>query len=193
MAMKRCEHGHYYDPKKHSSCHACGVSGLDIEETRKKGVGNEINAGPNSAQEGQSTRRRGQQPIDFDQDEGATRRMPLEKLGMDPVVGWIVCVEGAARGRDYRIRSEKNFIGRSDEMQICIKGDDTISREKHAIISFNPKKQSFRFLPGESIGLIYLNNDEVDMPMDLKPYDIIEIGQTKLMFVPLCGEHFQWE
>jgi len=195
MAMKRCENGHYFDPEKHSSCPACGVAGLDLEKTRKKSTGTDpLKASPgNQAAQEQNTRRRGEQLSGFDEDEGATRRMPLEKLGMDPVVGWLVCVEGPAKGRDYRIRSEKNFVGRSEKMHICIKGDDTISRGKHAIISFNPKKQSFRLLPGESTGLIYLNDEEVDMPIALTPHDIIEMGKTKLMFVPLCGEHFKWE
>jgi hypothetical protein len=39
---------------------------------------------------------------------------------------------------------------------------------------------------------VYLNDEEVTVPTELKPYDIIELGQTKLMFVPFCGEHFQW-
>lgn len=194
MAMKRCEHGHHWDPEKHSSCPACGIPGLDIEATVKKNMGKDIPIKPSPAQvqDEQATRRK-DKPISFDEDEGATRRIPMSKIGIDPVVGWLVCVEGKAKGRDYRIRSEKNFIGRSEKMQICIKGDDTISREKHAVISFNPKKQNFRLLPGDSTGLTYLNEEEVDMPLDLKPYDIIEIGQTKLMFVALCGENFKWE
>jgi len=39
---------------------------------------------------------------------------------------------------------------------------------------------------------MHLNDEEVDVPVELKPHDIIELGQTKLMFVPLCGEKFQW-
>ena len=70
--------------------------------------------------------------------------------GIDPVVGWIVCVEGQDKGRDYRIRTERNFIGRNDSNDIVIKGDDSISRERHAIISFNPRTNSFRLAPGDS-------------------------------------------
>jgi hypothetical protein len=27
----------------------------------------------------------------------------------------------------------------------------------------------------------------------LKPFDVIEMGRTRLLFVPLCGEKFHWD
>jgi len=184
--MKRCEHGHYYEPEKNSSCPACGISGLDIDETKPKR--DQPPPLPPDIDES-STRPRD----DRGRDDAPTVGVVRKKLKIDPVVGWLVCIEGEERGRDYRIRSEKNFIGRSERMDICIKGDDAISREKHASISFNPRKSTFRIQPGESRGLVYLNDEEADFPTEIKPYDIIEIGQTKLMFVPFCGEHFEWK
>ena len=41
-------------------------------------------------------------------------------------------------------------------------------------------------------GLVFLNEEEVDAPIELAPYDRIEIGNTQLLFVPFCGEKFQW-
>jgi hypothetical protein len=108
------------------------------------------------------------------------------------VVGWLVCVDGPDRGRDYRLHSEKNFIGRSSNMDICIAGDDSISREKHATVSFEPKKKEFWLLPGEASGLVYINEEVVNTPTPLKPRDIIELGRTKVMFYPFCDENFQW-
>ncbi len=124
--------------------------------------------------------------------ENRTIGMFRKKLGIEPVVGWLICVEGADRGRDYRIISEKNFIGRSEKMDISIAGDETISRDGHAIISYNPKKNLFRIYPGESRGIVYLNDDEVIGATELNAYDVIEIGQSKLLFIPFCGEKFQW-
>ena len=125
--------------------------------------------------------------------DGKTRRIGVGEGGFDPVVGWLVCVEGRNRGRDFRLRREKNFIGRSETMDICIVGDDTISREKHASVSFNPKNNQFKLHPGDAHGLVYLNGEEVDTPTPLKPKDLIEVGQHKLMFVSLCGDDFNWE
>ena len=41
--------------------------------------------------------------------------------------------------------------------------------------------------------MVYLNGEEVDSPQTLKGGDKIELGQTTLMFVPLCGGDFSWE
>jgi pSer/pThr/pTyr-binding forkhead associated (FHA) protein len=77
-------------------------------------------------------------------------------------------------------------------MDIQISGDDTISRENHAVVSFNPKNGTFKIHPGDGRGIVYLNGKDVDAPQEIKPYDIIEIGQTKLAFMQFCGEKFKW-
>lgn len=189
MQMRRCDNGHYFDSEKHYSCPYCMAnSSSGLEKTRPLVM-------PNSADLAKT------QPIrpgagDWNKsgkDEQATVGMIGRSTGSEPVVGWLVCVEGSARGQDYRIRSEKNFIGRSEKMDICITGDEQISRENHAILSYDPKKNIFRLFPGDSKGLVYLNDQEVIMPSELKSGDIIELGQTKLMFVPFCSESFQWK
>ena len=170
MSMKRCDNGHFYDTTKHSTCPWCGVK-TDADLGRTAPVRN--------AQEGS-------------QDAAVTRALHREPSGISPVVGWLVCVDGPDRGRDYRLHSEKNFIGRSSNMDICIAGDDSISREKHATVSFEPKKKEFWLLPGEASGLVYINEEVVNTPTPLKPRDIIELGRTKVMFYPFCDENFQW-
>lgn len=125
--------------------------------------------------------------------EGETVALIRRKTGIDPVTGWLICVEGPDKGRDYRIRNEKNFIGRSERMDIYIAGDDSISRDNHAMISFNPRKLSTKLYPGEGRGIVYLNGDELEVPTELKAYDLIEMGQSKFLFIPFCGEKFKWE
>ena len=41
--------------------------------------------------------------------------------------------------------------------------------------------------------LLKVNGKTVLNAVELNRYDIISIGTTKLMFVPLCGEHFSWK
>lgn len=197
--MKRCDKGHYYDETKHSLCPHCGVNvdlnlGItmpkmpnqagDLEKTqaRYSGANDSLGVTKPRIPEGKQG-----------QNDGKTVAIVRKQIGLDPVVGWLVCVEGPDKGRDYRIRSERNFIGRSEKMDIKISGDEAISRENHAIISYSPKKKQFRVYAGDSRGLVYLNDDEVVVSELLKPHDVIELGQTKLMFVPFCGDHFQWE
>jgi len=180
--MKRCNNGHYFDETKHSICPHCGINiDLDFDITLPKR--------PNYNDLEKTVAKRNLGPPAEDK----TVAIVKKKIGFDPVVGWLVCIEGPDKGKDYQIRNERNFIGRAGSMDIAITGDESISRENHAIVSYSPKKQQFRVYPGDSRGLVYLNDEEVITSSHLKLYDVIELGQTKLIFVPLCGENFQWE
>ena len=77
-------------------------------------------------------------------------------------------------------------------MDVSIKKDDTISKVNHAKLAYDPKHNNFQLIPGESINNIYLNEEPVYTPVKLSAYDLIEIGNSKLLFVPLCGENFNW-
>lgn len=109
-----------------------------------------------------------------------------------PVCGWIVCIEGARQGKDYKIISGKNFVGRADDMDIQILGDNEISRRNHAVIVFDPKKKETVLLPGEANGIVYLDGNALYSPAVLQPYAVIELGNSKFLFIPFCGEHFMW-
>lgn len=124
---------------------------------------------------------------------GKTVGMMQSQMGFDPVVGWLACVAGPSRGKSYTIRGGVNAIGRSERMDIVITGDLKISAENHAKISYSDKHNRFNLLPGEGRNIVYLNDEEVFTPMPLKAYDLIDFGETKLLFVPLCGEKFTWE
>ena len=92
-----------------------------------------------------------------------------------PVTGWIICI-----------------VGRGDEMDIQILGDNEINRRNHAIIVYDPKNLNTMILPGDSSGIAYLNDKPVYVPLELNPYDIINLGQSRFLFVPLCGNNFSW-
>ncbi len=117
---------------------------------------------------------------------------PGKAVGFYPVVGWLVCVDGPDRGNDYRIRTGYNQIGRAEHMDICIRGDHQISREKHALIAYDDTEQIFFFGPSEGRNIVRINGKMVMVPTPLNAYDILTVGTSKLIFVPLCGEHFNW-
>jgi len=112
---------------------------------------------------------------------------------VEPVCGWIVCIAGPRRGKDYKVRNGKNFVGRADDMDIQILGDNQISRRNHAVIVFDKKKAETVLLPGDSNGIAYLNGAACYTPTTLSAYDVIEMGESEFAFVPFCGEHFSWE
>lgn len=126
-----------------------------------------------------------------DEYEGTPYLGDLEVL--NPVTGWLVCIAGPNKGRDYKIMSEKNFVGRGDAMDIQILGDNNISKRNHAVIVFDPRKRITLVLPGDSHGLVYVNEEAIYEATLLAPYDVIELGKSKFIFNPLCGEHFSWD
>jgi hypothetical protein len=115
-----------------------------------------------------------------------------------PVVGWLVIVNGAGTGKDFRLVPGQNCIGRDRDMQICLDfgpdSDRTVSRREHAIIAYTVKGNEFRLLDRtQSANLPCLNGETVWSPTPLKAMDIIQVGSTDLMFIPLCGEAFRWD
>ncbi len=109
----------------------------------------------------------------------------------EPVVGWLVCVDGPVRGTDYRIHAGYNYIGRSSG-DICIRGDNQISRQNHAMIAFDSSELTYFVGPAAGRNLIKVNGKTVLNAVEIHSYDIISIGTTKLLFVALCNERFSW-
>lgn len=133
------------------------------------------------------------------QDYGVT--MPVIPDSMDasfgsvqfqPVVGWLVCIDGPAKGRDYRIHGQYNYIGRGHHMDICISGDDCISADRAAVIAYDAVEKFFSFGPSMGHNVVRVNGKMLMNAVVLNAYDELTIGKTKLLFIPLCGERFDW-
>jgi hypothetical protein len=190
MAMISCSKGHWYDNADFPECPYCKAAN---EATTPIGVGETMPVNTiGRTQPLQSATSSPSSASSSDFDMGKTVPLIREKIGIDPVVGWLVCVGGKDKGRDYRIHSENNFVGRSEKMDICIKHDETISRENHTIISYNTHNRKFYIVFSAGRSLTLLNDEPVYSTMELKPYDLIVIGETELRFVPFCGENFDW-
>lgn len=114
-------------------------------------------------------------------------------LETEPVVGWLVCIEGKQLGKAFELKNGKNFIGRSSQMDVVLEGDANVSRDRHAIVTYEPKGRAFFAQPGESRELFYVNGQVVLMNVVLQHRDILSVGKTQLMFVPLCGPDFSWD
>lgn len=111
----------------------------------------------------------------------------------EPVVGWLVSIEGKHRGEDFRLKVGNNFIGRDRSMDVVLANDNTVSRNKHCILTYDPIGGIFIVRAGESHELTYLNGGLLLEPKVLNIYDKITVGSSVLMFVPLCGESFKWD
>ena len=128
-------------------------------------------------------------------DTGKTMRATelFNDIGTDPVVGWLVAVNGECTGESFKLVGRKNFIGRNSDMDVALRGDASVSRVKHAILLYEPHSKIFLVQPGESRELFYLNGKVVLNTEEIKAYDRLLIGKTELLFIPLCGEKFSWE
>ena len=116
-----------------------------------------------------------------------------KSLGIDPVVGWLVALNGKPRGCSFPLHSDNNFIGRSSNMDVCIEGDETVSSANHAFITYDSRDRIFYLTPGEVRSIVRKNSKPVLQPSELEARDRIEIGSTTLMFIPFCDSSFDWE
>jgi FHA domain-containing protein len=114
-------------------------------------------------------------------------------IDTDPVAGWLVVVKGPGRGGFRPVFSGMNSIGRDAGQRICLNfGDDMISREQHAFITYDEEARRFYLQHGGKANLVRLGGRLVLSPMDLQPYDLICIGKTTLRFIAFCDSEFAW-
>ena len=112
----------------------------------------------------------------------------------DPPVGWLVVVQGPGKGNAMTIGNGSNSIGRDPDERICINfGDEMISRQGHSTITYDPRGKTFYIQHGAGKNLTYLEGNPVLSPTELAGFSRIMIGNTLLLFVPLCCERFDWE
>lgn len=208
MEMRKCENGHYYDASVNVSCPYCsmvtggatmaldGMNDADSGKTIPLGTGVDSGATMPLGAGMPDSIGSGTMALNYDynepDDDGRTVALIKDKMGIDPVVGWLVCINGEEKGRDYRIHSDNNFIGRSERMDVCIRGDETISRENHAIISYDMIDKVYYFSPGDGRSIVRYNGKALFQTTELKSHDHIIIGKTELVFVPFCTEDFSW-
>lgn len=211
MNLKRCENEHFYDGDKFQSCPYCtadknrdtqptapytDMGTNNIRSTTKTDTVSIYQDSSLKNQDKGSLRDAVNKAVSVNkasEDDVRTISFFTTKTGVNPVVGWLVCIEGADFGKSFVIKCGGNFIGRAEHMDVVLQGDQSISREKHAIILYEPKRREFIAQAGESRELFYLNDEVVLNPVRLKQHDILTIGNTRLMFFPCCGEHFSWD
>ena len=205
----KCENGHWYDNVVNRSCPHCkrdseklSIRLEDVEEDDRTisiaevdmSLGEELgsiigNAIRDSANNVDS----GEEKSDLSEDDDKTISFGFfDMMNTPPVVGWVVCVSGTERGKDYRLHNEKNFVGRSTSMDVVLIDDKKIARDKHCSIQYDPKGNAF-YLSPENGNLTYMNNQMINSPVLLKDGDKITIGETTLLFVPFCKEERVWE
>ncbi|MDR1421397.1 MAG: FHA domain-containing protein [Coriobacteriales bacterium] len=127
------------------------------------------------------------------QEIGATVGVFTSKVGIDPPVAFVVVIDGPDKGASFALKAGRSFIGRGADSDVALPGDEAVSREGHALISYDARKNSFLAASGQGRQISYLNGVELVDPQPIKAYDLIELGRSKLSFLPFCGEEFSWD
>lgn len=200
--QRTCSAGHVYDADQFASCPYCNRNTRAIQfgaTAAPAGYGaTTAPAGYGAAPAGrddtigqtvmpEAIRRRMEQERD-NRTVGEFKR----KLGYEPVVGWLVCVEGPEVGKDYRLFGRINSIGRAEGNDVVLAQEHTVSQKNHVRLAYDAKHNNFQLIPGEGTNVTYLNDEPLYVPQKLNAYDVLEMGDTKLIFVPLCSERFHW-
>lgn len=213
MAMQQCPNGHLYDDAKNSSCPYCSNGNsinvtVPLSDPQPQMGGNMFpQTTPLDGFSGQDYVAPQPQvvPAAVQNDFPATTPVGegfgvttykedlVNENGIVEVRGWLVCLEGAKRGEDFQLRGEKNTIGRGSGNDVKLDFDSTISKGVNAIISYDVRNNKFFIFLGESKNNIYVNDQLLMTPLELKDYAIIEIGTTKMIFRSLCNDAFNWE
>lgn len=189
MNVIKCEKGHFYDSDKYSNCPHCGNAFADNETVTiaKASSGGALDETVSIDRLNPTV------PLDDEKTVGYWGVASNANESADPCVGWLVCTKGSHLGKDFRLKSGRNFIGRDMTMDICLAGETKVSRDKHAVVIYDPKQNCFLAQPGESRELFYLNGNLVINAEKIQKGDRIELGDVELIFIPLCDESFHWE
>ena len=205
-----CGFGHLYDSDQYASCPYCNRdskaiffpgSGAEVvnvsdnsNDDRTVAPGYTGVVAPTQPEDIGKTEMPGYMQAQIQKlDEDKTIAIYQEKHGINPVVAWLVCIEGPDKGKDYRLYNKINSIGRSADNDVVLDKERTVSQKSHARLAYDARHNDFQLIPSDATNIVYVNDAPLYVPHLLKPYDVIEFGGTKLMFIPFCTEQFQWE
>ena len=197
MKVVKCKNGHFYNRDKFEKCPFCGSAENNRSEPEKVDdeVTQALEAEAALADDGPT-----EAYFEFEHEKQEKEELPEAPVlpsshvpaGVtEPVVGWLVCMSGAERGRDYRLCEGRNLLGSAESMDIRIAGDDGVSRENHCSVIYDPRSGKYLLIGGEGEQLT-LNGEEIDGSAGMKDGDIIGIGDTQLCFVAYCTDERKW-
>lgn len=188
MNLTRCENGHFYDTERFNACPHCNQPSVStVMNTEGGSPEYTLPVEPDKDLSILVTDAKGKQ------DDAQATIGYFGAIGSEPVVGWLVCIEGSHFGEDFKLKTGRNFIGRGTDMDVPLTGDASVSRDRHAIILYEPQANMFLIQPGDAKELFYHNGKVVLAATEIAINDVLTLGETKLMFIPCCSKKFNWD
>lgn len=211
--LLQCPNGHYYDPDMYSSCPYCTGESIGVDRSFTAPIPHNIpGTAPQNIMATVPLAASGdtippEPAADPTMVDGIPITMPVymggkvSEDGPKPefeddskfVVGWLVAIEGPYRGKSFEIHNGYTYIGRT-EGDIVLALDQQVSSSKNVSTVYDSKNNRFFVRAGDSRNLVYVNGKALiagdNLPIDA--YGSVEIGGTKLLFVPFCSDQFSW-
>lgn len=132
--------------------------------------------------------------LSADEDDGVTQVI-FDDIDDGFVLAWLTVTNTSSKGKVFTVTAPKNTIGRADPehpVDIDLRNDRGISRGPQASLVYDPLNKKFFLQSAGGKTYVYVNQEMLLTYTELKAYDIIRLGDTNMVFVPLCNEKFSW-
>lgn len=199
MIMRQCPKGHFYDQEESQECPFCEAGRLIGQvRTLEPLIPATQPVMPVTQPVVPATQAAfpATQPVEPAQ---LPKTMPAADLEfprtlpiLSMVCGWLVCLDGSARGRDFAIRSGRNTVGYDRINDICLPRPGNVAFGSQAILIYDEPNRRFVLQTRSSDSKISVNALPLVTPTELAAYDRITIDGAELLFIPLCSDRFSW-
>lgn len=213
MSQVLCPKGlHFYNPKIHDSCPICTEK--TAPNTQKPPADSPESDTKKASEERKTTLL---SPLSPDEAQNFPEKIPSGGSGtllISPpaesqkiarpetqknlLAGWLVITEGPGLGTDFRLKQGENRIGLDEGLEVSLdfgeKSDKSISRQERLIVIYDQNANEFYIEKPDHAanGTLLLNKETTPGLQKLQTGDVFQIGKTKLLFIPLCGDFFCW-
>ncbi len=162
MHLIKCDNEHIYDSDKFRSCPHCSKISLGIGQA-DAGAMQQANVDTKSPEENE--------------------QQQYQKIGLQRVMGVVICLSGEMAGEGFLLREGNNHIGRASNMDIALTREISISRKKHATIHCDAETGECELLVNESDSEVRCNGNVVLGQCALQGENEIQIGKCCLKVV----------
>jgi len=104
----------------------------------------------------------------------------MDENEFKPVVGWLVAVNGALKGHDFRLRDGKNMIGTAADADVVL--TDQYMSSRHAVIRH--EDGVFMIVDLDSTNGTYVNDNRISKE-EIIDNDRVRLGRSELRFKAL--------
>lgn len=208
MDLKKCKIGHFYDGDKYPECPHCKNNVAErtsktfekkktMEEKRTTSVTQALGDIDEKRQEREEKQVDSRRPIDEDCGNGHEQaevkqvKKPVRRNDLGPVVGWLVGITGEEYGHSYELYATSNTIGTAEDNVVGIE-DAALCNSCHCVICFDSNSLNFFVDYENSGGKIKINNYRVNENVYINYMDVLEIGGSTYVLIPLCKDGFSW-